>query len=146
MGVLWGWGGYGAAPIEMGGFGQESLWVQQAGEGKEPPSPFLESLAIPGLQVVKVYSEDGACRSVEVAAGATARYVCEMLVQRARALSDENWGLVECHPHLALGELGCQGLSGQGGDASHLGLGRCLPGLRRPLLFALDPRAGLRGP
>nr|XP_058140150.1 growth factor receptor-bound protein 7 isoform X1 [Dasypus novemcinctus] len=52
--------------------------------------------------VVKVYSEDGACRSVEVAASATARHVCEMLVQRAHALSDENWGLVECHPHLAL--------------------------------------------
>ncbi|KAM9597623.1 growth factor receptor-bound protein 7 isoform 1-T3 [Trichechus inunguis] len=52
--------------------------------------------------VVKVYSEDEACRSVEVAAGATARHVCEMLVQRAHALSDENWGLVECHPHLAL--------------------------------------------
>ncbi|XP_060059552.1 growth factor receptor-bound protein 7 isoform X6 [Erinaceus europaeus] len=52
--------------------------------------------------VIKVYSEDGACRSVEVAAGATARYVCEMLVQRAHALSDENWGLVECHPQLAL--------------------------------------------
>lgn len=61
-----------------------------------------------------MYSEDGACRSVEVAAGATARYVCEMLVQRAHALSDENWGLVECHPHLALGELGCQGLSRAG--------------------------------
>lgn len=54
------------------------------------------------LCVVKVYSEDGACRSVEVAAGATARHVCEMLVQRAHALSDENWGLVECHPYLAL--------------------------------------------
>ncbi|XP_057572419.1 growth factor receptor-bound protein 7 isoform X2 [Hippopotamus amphibius kiboko] len=52
--------------------------------------------------VIKVYSEDGACRSVEVAAGATARYVCEMLIQRSHALSDENWGLVECHPHLAL--------------------------------------------
>ncbi|XP_010618339.1 growth factor receptor-bound protein 7 isoform X3 [Fukomys damarensis] len=52
--------------------------------------------------VVKVYSEDGACRSVEVAAGATARHVCEMLVQRTQALSDESWGLVECHPHLAL--------------------------------------------
>ncbi|KAM4822485.1 growth factor receptor-bound protein 7 [Urocitellus parryii] len=52
--------------------------------------------------VVKVYSEDGACRSVEVAAGATARHVCEMLVQRAHALSDEHWGLVECHPCLAL--------------------------------------------
>lgn len=73
-----------------------------------------------------MYSEDGACRSVEVAAGATARYVCEMLVQRAHALSDENWGLVECHPQLALGESGCRGLSGPGGHASHLGLGRWL--------------------
>ncbi|GAB1296777.1 Growth factor receptor-bound protein 7 [Apodemus speciosus] len=54
------------------------------------------------LYVVKVYSEDGACRSVEVAAGATVRHVCEMLVQRAHALSDESWGLVECHPYLAL--------------------------------------------
>ena len=70
-----------------------------------------------------MYSEDGACRSVEVAAGATARYVCEMLVQRSHALSDENWGLVECHPHLALGELGCRGLPGPGVNASHLGLG-----------------------
>lgn len=70
--------------------------------------PFLKESAIPGVQVVKVYSEDGACRSVEVAAGATARYVCEMLVQRAHALSDENWGLVECHPNLALGELRCR--------------------------------------
>lgn len=40
--------------------------------------------------------------------GATARYVCEMLVQHAHALSDENWGLVECHPYLALGESGCR--------------------------------------
>lgn len=52
--------------------------------------------------VVKIYSEDGSSRSVEVATGATARYVCEMLVQHAHALSDENWGLVECHPYLAL--------------------------------------------
>lgn len=86
----------------------------------------LKSSAIPGVQVVKVYSEDGACRSVEVAAGATARYVCDMLVQRAHALSDENWGLVECHPHLALGELGGKGLPGPGGNASHLGQSRWL--------------------
>uniref|UniRef100_A0A4X2K6C9 Growth factor receptor bound protein 7 n=1 Tax=Vombatus ursinus TaxID=29139 RepID=A0A4X2K6C9_VOMUR len=52
--------------------------------------------------VVKVYNEDETCRSVEVAADATARHVCEMLVQRAHALSDESWGLVECHPNLAL--------------------------------------------
>lgn len=70
--------------------------------------PCLKSSAVPGVQVVKVYSEDGACRSVEVAAGATARHVCEMLVQRAHALSDEHWGLVECHPCLALGEWGCR--------------------------------------
>uniref|UniRef100_G3WQA4 Growth factor receptor bound protein 7 n=1 Tax=Sarcophilus harrisii TaxID=9305 RepID=G3WQA4_SARHA len=55
-----------------------------------------------GPHVVKVYSEDGASRSVEVTADATARHVCEMLVQRTHALSDESWGLVECHPHLAL--------------------------------------------
>ncbi|XP_007482366.1 growth factor receptor-bound protein 7 isoform X1 [Monodelphis domestica] len=58
--------------------------------------------ATSGTHVVKVYSEDGACRSVEVAADATARHVCEMLVQRVHALSDESWGLVECFPHLAL--------------------------------------------
>ncbi|XP_028931739.1 growth factor receptor-bound protein 7 isoform X1 [Ornithorhynchus anatinus] len=55
-----------------------------------------------GPHVVKVYGEDGSCRSVEVAAGTTARRVSEMLVQRAHALNDESWGLVECHPHLAL--------------------------------------------
>lgn len=70
--------------------------------------PFFKDSAIPGVQVVKVYSDDGPCRSVEVAADATAHYVCEMLVQRAHALSDENWGLVECHPPLALGELRCR--------------------------------------
>lgn len=67
-----------------------------------------------------MYSEDGACRSVEVAAGATARHVCEMLVQRAHALSDESWGLVECHPYLALGELGYKEL--WGGTSYILGL------------------------
>ncbi|OWK13912.1 GRB7 [Cervus elaphus hippelaphus] len=76
--------------------------------------------------VIKVYSEDGTCRSVEVAAGATARYVCEMLVHRSHSLSDENWGLVECHPYLALGKSGRRGLPGPGGSASHFGLGRHL--------------------
>lgn len=111
--------------------------------------PSLKESVIPGVQVVKVYSEDGACRSVEVAAGATARYVCEMLVQRAHALSDENWGLVECHPHLALGELRCRVC---------LGWEDVLPTWARqvaprglgwfPLtpLFALDPRARFGGP
>ncbi|NXA57626.1 GRB7 protein, partial [Nothocercus julius] len=55
-------------------------------------------------QVVKVFSEDGACRALAAAAGTTARQLCEMLVQRAQALHDHSWALVELHPHLALGE------------------------------------------
>ncbi|KYO44243.1 growth factor receptor-bound protein 7 isoform B [Alligator mississippiensis] len=55
-----------------------------------------------GSHVVKVFSEDGTCRSVEVTAGATARHVCEMLVQKTHALHDDSWSLVELHQHLAL--------------------------------------------
>ncbi|XP_029428610.1 growth factor receptor-bound protein 7 isoform X2 [Rhinatrema bivittatum] len=61
-------------------------------------SPQRES----GPHVVKVFSEDDTCRSLEVTAGATARNVCEILVQKTHALSDESWSLVEFHPHLAL--------------------------------------------
>ncbi|TFK10582.1 A-kinase anchor protein 2 [Platysternon megacephalum] len=52
--------------------------------------------------VVKVFSEDGTCRSLEVTAGATARHVCEMLVQKTHALHDDSWSLVARHQHLAL--------------------------------------------
>nr|XP_028607868.1 growth factor receptor-bound protein 7 isoform X1 [Podarcis muralis] len=55
-----------------------------------------------GSHVVKVYSEDGTCRSLEVTAGTTARHVCEMLVQKTHALHDECWSLVEVYQHLAL--------------------------------------------
>ncbi|KAM4692432.1 growth factor receptor-bound protein 7 [Rhinophrynus dorsalis] len=55
-----------------------------------------------GPHMVKVYSEDGTCRSLEVTAGATARHVCDMLVEKAHCLSDESWSLVELHPHLGL--------------------------------------------
>lgn len=55
-----------------------------------------------GPHMVKVYSEDGTCRSLEVTAGATARHLCDMLVERAHCLSDESWSLVELHPHLGL--------------------------------------------
>ncbi|NXC49874.1 GRB7 protein, partial [Penelope pileata] len=72
-------------------------------------SPILSS--IPGGQgppregvchLVKVFSEDGSCRSLEVSAGTTARQLCEMLVQRTHALHDHSWALVELHQHLAL--------------------------------------------
>ncbi|XP_030077836.1 growth factor receptor-bound protein 7 isoform X4 [Microcaecilia unicolor] len=61
-------------------------------------SPQWES----GHHVVKVFSEDDTCRSLEVTAGTTARNVCEILVEKTHALSDESWSLVEFHPHLAL--------------------------------------------
>ncbi|XP_053309647.1 growth factor receptor-bound protein 7 isoform X2 [Spea bombifrons] len=55
-----------------------------------------------GPHVVKVYSEDGTCRSLEVTAGATARHICDMLVEKVHCLSDESWSVVELHPHLGL--------------------------------------------
>lgn len=56
------------------------------------------------VQVVKVFGEDGACRSLEAAAGTTARQLCETLVRRTRALQDHSWALVELHQQLGLGE------------------------------------------
>ncbi|XP_078501788.1 growth factor receptor-bound protein 7 isoform X1 [Lissotriton helveticus] len=55
-----------------------------------------------GPHVVKVFSEDGTCRSLEVTAGATSRHVCEMLVEKTHSVNDESWSLVEFHPHLAI--------------------------------------------
>ncbi|XP_042694594.1 growth factor receptor-bound protein 7 isoform X2 [Centrocercus urophasianus] len=84
------------------------------------PTPSLSSAALPTRQssaappagrdppregachLVKVFSEDGSCRSLEVSAGTTARQLCEMLVQRTHALHDHSWALVELHQHLAL--------------------------------------------
>ncbi|XP_069642241.1 growth factor receptor-bound protein 7 isoform X1 [Haliaeetus albicilla] len=72
-------------------------------------SPILSSPALgqgpprEGIShVVKVFGEDGACRSLEASAGTTARQLCETLVRRTRALQDHSWALVEQHQHLAL--------------------------------------------
>ncbi|XP_043928675.1 growth factor receptor-bound protein 7 isoform X2 [Protopterus annectens] len=54
------------------------------------------------LHVIKVFSEDGACRSLEVTTGATARDVCEMLVEKTHSIHDDSWSLIELHPHIAL--------------------------------------------
>ncbi|XP_058038931.1 growth factor receptor-bound protein 7 isoform X1 [Ahaetulla prasina] len=72
-------------------------------------SPILTSSTLgPGSQheggshVVKVYSEDRTCCSLEVTAGTTARHVCEMLVQKTHSLHDDCWSLVEVYHHLSL--------------------------------------------
>ncbi|XP_031416734.1 growth factor receptor-bound protein 7 isoform X1 [Clupea harengus] len=52
--------------------------------------------------VVQVYGEDTLGRSLSVLSGATARDVCQMLVQTAHCSDQESWALIELHPSLGL--------------------------------------------
>ncbi|XP_030018871.1 growth factor receptor-bound protein 7 [Sphaeramia orbicularis] len=52
--------------------------------------------------LIKVYGEDSHSRSVWVSPEATAREVCQMLVQTAHCSDQENWALLEVHPALGL--------------------------------------------
>ncbi|KAB1253782.1 Growth factor receptor-bound protein 10 [Camelus dromedarius] len=54
------------------------------------------------LQDVRVFSEDGTSRVVEILADTTARDLCQWLVYRSHCVDDNSWALVECHPHLGL--------------------------------------------
>ncbi|XP_039091635.1 growth factor receptor-bound protein 10 isoform X2 [Hyaena hyaena] len=53
-------------------------------------------------QDVKVFSEDGTSRVVEIPADMTARDLCQLLVYRSHCVDDNSWTLVEHHPHLGL--------------------------------------------
>lgn len=78
--------------------------VAQRGQGMGPLLTLVWGPDAVAVQVVKVFGEDGACRSLEAAAGTTARQLCETLVRRTRALQDHSWALVELHQQLGLGE------------------------------------------
>lgn len=54
---------------------------------------------------MKVWSEDGAGKVVEIPADMTARDVCQLLVYKSHCLDDNAWTLVEHHPILGLGEI-----------------------------------------
>ena len=54
-------------------------------------------------QIVKVWSEDGAGKVVEIPADMTSRDMCQPLVYRSHCLDDNCWSLVEHHPLLGLG-------------------------------------------
>lgn len=58
------------------------------------------------FQIVKVWSEDGAGKVVEIPADMTARDVCQLLVYKSHCVDDSAWTLVEHHPILGLGK-GC---------------------------------------
>lgn len=55
------------------------------------------------LQVVKVFSEDGTSKMVEILADMTARDFCQLLIYKSHCVDDNSWTLVEHHPHLGLG-------------------------------------------
>lgn len=55
------------------------------------------------LQDVKVFSEDGTSKVVEILTDMTARDLCQLLVYRSHCVDDNSWSLVEHHPHLGLG-------------------------------------------
>uniref|UniRef100_A0A8C6PGC4 Growth factor receptor-bound protein 10a n=1 Tax=Nothobranchius furzeri TaxID=105023 RepID=A0A8C6PGC4_NOTFU len=54
------------------------------------------------VSIVKVWSEDGAGKVVEIPADMTARDVCQLLVYKSHCVDDNAWTLVEHHPNLGL--------------------------------------------
>ncbi|KAJ8290799.1 hypothetical protein GJAV_G00017700 [Gymnothorax javanicus] len=70
-------------------------------------SPVLNPGSLPKCQpsdkhIIKVFSEDGTCKVVEVPADMTARDLCQLLVYKSHCLNDDSWALVEHHPILGL--------------------------------------------
>ncbi|XP_076027689.1 growth factor receptor-bound protein 10-like isoform X2 [Genypterus blacodes] len=65
-------------------------------------SPVLSPIQTSDNHIVKVWSEDGAGKVVEIPADMTARDVCQLLVYKSHCLDDNCWSLVEHHPILGL--------------------------------------------
>ncbi|NXP61994.1 GRB7 protein, partial [Chloropsis cyanopogon] len=100
-----------------------SRWEPRASSLPSIPNPFPELcspsnspiLSSPALgqgppregtsHVVKVFGEDGACRSLEASAGTTARQLCETLVRRTRALHEHSWALRCLEDHESVVEV-----------------------------------------
>ncbi|KAJ7313390.1 hypothetical protein JRQ81_004714 [Phrynocephalus forsythii] len=70
-------------------------------------SPVLAPGSLPqsqpaNKQDVKVFSEDGTCKVVEILANMTARDLCQLLIYKSHCVDDNSWTLVEHHPLLGL--------------------------------------------
>uniref|UniRef100_UPI00358EE93C growth factor receptor-bound protein 10-like isoform X2 n=1 Tax=Myxine glutinosa TaxID=7769 RepID=UPI00358EE93C len=70
-------------------------------------SPDLVGMSFPSHElveshVIRVFSEDGTGRSLEIPAGTTAREVCRSLALKNQCLDDSCWALVESYPHIGL--------------------------------------------
>lgn len=66
-------------------------------------SCFICTCSICTLQDVKVFSEDGTSKVVEILTDMTARDLCQLLVYKSHCVDDNSWTLVEHHPQLGLG-------------------------------------------
>uniref|UniRef100_A0A8C8YJ24 Growth factor receptor bound protein 10 n=1 Tax=Prolemur simus TaxID=1328070 RepID=A0A8C8YJ24_PROSS len=69
--------------------------------------PVLATGSLPPSQAaakqdVKVFSEDGTSKVVEILSDMTARDLCQLLVYKSHCVDDNSWTLVEHHPHLGL--------------------------------------------
>uniref|UniRef100_A0A8C2BGA2 Growth factor receptor-bound protein 10b n=1 Tax=Cyprinus carpio TaxID=7962 RepID=A0A8C2BGA2_CYPCA len=54
------------------------------------------------FQIIKIFSEDGMGKVVEIPADMTARDLCQFLVYKNHCVDDNSWALVEHHPALGL--------------------------------------------
>ncbi|XP_061110779.1 growth factor receptor-bound protein 10-like isoform X3 [Conger conger] len=70
-------------------------------------SPILSPGSLPqcqpsGTYIIKIFSEDGTGKVVEIPADMTARDLCQLLVYKSHCVDDNSWALVEHHPLLGL--------------------------------------------
>ncbi|XP_028918361.1 growth factor receptor-bound protein 10 isoform X2 [Ornithorhynchus anatinus] len=66
------------------------------------PSCSSDCCLLHAVEDVKVFSEDGTSKVVEILADMTARDLCQLLVYKSHCVDDNSWTLVEHHLHLGL--------------------------------------------
>ncbi|XP_053087278.1 growth factor receptor-bound protein 10a isoform X5 [Pangasianodon hypophthalmus] len=85
-------------PSDVHGHGEPGAYLRGLGaQGRGHPGQGANP-----SQIIKVFSEDGVGKVVEVPAHMTARDVCQLLVYKSHCLDDNCWTLVEHHPLLGL--------------------------------------------
>ncbi|MED6246225.1 Growth factor receptor-bound protein 10 [Ilyodon furcidens] len=68
------------------------------------PSCSPDCCLLRAVEIVKIFSEDGISKVVEIPADMTARDLCQLLVYKSHCVDDNSWALVEHHPLLGLGK------------------------------------------
>uniref|UniRef100_A0A4W3KDL9 Growth factor receptor-bound protein 10b n=1 Tax=Callorhinchus milii TaxID=7868 RepID=A0A4W3KDL9_CALMI len=73
-------------------------------ESSAPSSAAVPSATMPrgSGTVIKVFSEDGTSKAIEIPSDITARDVCQLLIYKCHCVDDNSWTLVEHHHHLGL--------------------------------------------